>query len=143
MLIIKYRRLSREEKKIFWLSFRYLFSAFIKTSFFPMKSYVKNLGTHNKESDQDECIENNDILLKLKSGIRRTSKYAPFKSKCLQQAYAGKIILNQKQIPSTIYFGVAKDEKKGLKAHAWLRSGNKIICGEKGMNQFTVVSFFS
>lgn len=108
-----------------------------------MKSYVKNLGIHNTESKQIECIEYNDSLLKLKSGIRRASKYAPFKSRCLQQAYAGKIILNRMKIPSTIYFGVAKDSEKGLKAHAWLRAGNKIISGEKGMNQFTVVSFFS
>ncbi len=44
---------------------------------------------------------------------------------------------------TTIYFGVAKDDTKKLKAHAWLRCGNTIVTGKKGMNKFTVVSCFS
>ena len=108
-----------------------------------MKKYIRCMGTENKVINFVPDEKTAAFLADLKQAIRRAAKYAPFKSKCLQQAYAGKLILNRENIPATIFFGVAKDDMGGLKAHAWLKSGDFFVSGGKESPAFTVVSFFS
>jgi hypothetical protein len=52
-------------------------------------------------------------------------------------------MLQRRRIPSTLYFGVAKDPDGNLKAHAWLRSGTQMVTGAAGRKQFTVVATFA
>lgn len=139
----KYFQIPKAEKKLFRKAFCHLFLAWFNTSFSPMKKYVKKLGKEKTESPETALQEHQEYLLSLKTAIRRAAKFAPFKSRCLQQAYAGKIILNKQNIPSTIYFGVAKDETKGLKAHAWLRAGDIYISGGKERFEYAVVGNYS
>ncbi|MGD8781902.1 MAG: lasso peptide biosynthesis B2 protein [Ignavibacteria bacterium] len=52
-----------------------------------------------------------------------------------------KLILKKRNIPSTLYLGVKKDDNK-MEAHAWLRIGDKIITGKNVSEDFTVISYF-
>jgi hypothetical protein len=52
-------------------------------------------------------------------------------------------MLQRRRIPSTMYFGVAKDAAGQFMAHAWLRSGSQILTGSQGQQQFTVVASFA
>jgi len=47
-----------------------------------------------------------------------------------------------RKLPSTIYFGLSKNEKDNLIAHAWLRLGSRIITGKHGHEQYTVVASY-
>jgi hypothetical protein len=60
----------------------------------------------------------------------------------LVQALAAKWMLQHRRIPSTMYFGVAKDATGQLRAHAWLRSGSQVLTGSEGCQEFTVVATF-
>lgn len=53
-------------------------------------------------------------------------------------------MLKRRKIPSTLYLGLAKDEKKKdkLRAHAWLRCGSVILAGEREIDRFVVISTF-
>lgn len=42
----------------------------------------------------------------------------------------------------SFYLGVAKEKKEQLKAHAWLRCGRQVVCGERGMARYTVIATF-
>jgi hypothetical protein len=53
-----------------------------------------------------------------------------------------KALLGQCSLPSTIYFGLAKENENQLMAHAWVRCGERIISGKAGMERFTVVACF-
>jgi hypothetical protein len=64
-------------------------------------------------------------------------------SQCLVQAVAVTWMLQRSDIPSTLYFGVAKDTGGGLKAHAWVRVGEKILTGAKEREDFSVVATFA
>lgn len=134
----KYTRLSKDEKKLFFKAVRHLIGAYFTTKLFPIRKYHKKLGKKNTESSYEDD-KNKELVLKIKDSLRRGKKVIPLNIKCLQEAFAGKIILNKENISSTIYFGLAKDENKKLIAHAWLRSGNIIITGKSTMNKFTVV----
>jgi hypothetical protein len=79
---------------------------------------------------------------KIASAIKKVSQFVPFRAMCFEQALTAKIMLNRRNISSTIYFGLAKQNNYSIKAHAWTRVGHKIITGRKHMNKFKVVSFF-
>ncbi|GAB4300113.1 MAG: lasso peptide biosynthesis B2 protein [Marinilabiliales bacterium] len=141
--LIKYKKLSAQEKKLFWKAWFWLFVARLNTTFLPSKKYLKKLGRDKTLTSENNMPEHEEYVRILKKSIRRAVKYTPFKTKCLQQAYAGKIILNKANIPSTVYFGLAKDKNNKLIAHAWLRTGNIIVTGEKEKSKFTVVQYIS
>jgi len=108
--------------------------------FLPFKKIVASLGILNQES----INENNDLLVaeNIKKAIQRASRHSLHPSKCYDQALAGKFMLKWRRLPSTIYFGLSMNNKSNLIAHAWLRFGNNIITGEKGMEDFTIVAFY-
>ncbi len=84
-----------------------------------------------------------NIIMKVNRAANRAFRESPWESKCYDKALTVKWMLGRRKIKSTIYFGVAKDNDQKMKAHAWLRSGNRIVTGREGMRQFTVVEYFS
>lgn len=101
-----------------------------------------DLGHRMKETG----FQLNDREMKIVKLVSRTihiaSRYTFWESECLVKAVAGMKMLERRDIESTIYLGVAKDEK-GLSAHAWLRSGGFYVSGSDGMEKFTVVEKFA
>ena len=63
--------------------------------------------------------------------------------KCFEEAIAGKKVLINYDIKATLYLGVAKEGEQNLKAHAWLKSGEVFVTGERGYSNYTVVGFYS
>ncbi len=61
--------------------------------------------------------------------IERASAHTPWKSACLAQAVAGKLMLKRRRIPSRLHLGMRRDEAGKLQAHAWLESGNEVLVG--------------
>jgi len=78
----------------------------------------------------------------VEQAIRRASRYTIHQSKCYDQALTGKLMLKRRGLPSTLYFGLAKDSTNLLKAHAWVRCGNRIITGRAGAEGYTVIVCF-
>jgi len=124
----------------------FLFLARVKLLAMPFKKIAPGLGIYMKETAEKDQSEHREVLRLIHQTIRRLSRRTPWESACLVQAMAAKRMLNRRGIGCTIYFGITKDEKKekGLTAHAWLRSGNTMVTGAKGVNlpAYTVVSFF-
>ena len=71
------------------------------------------------------------------------SRHTLWESQCLVKAIAGMKMLEKRNIESTLYLGMAKDEKGKLIAHAWLRSGAIYVSGAEVMERFTVVAKFA
>ena len=71
--------------------------------------------------------------------LTRASRWVPGAT-CLTQALAGQWMLNRLGYASTVVIGVQPEAKKGLHAHAWLKSGARLIVGHlegdlSGFNQ--------
>ena len=145
----KFRKLPRTEKMLLMEAFYRLLTARLAILIFPFRKIAPRLGVHMQETPTAEQPQYTRILLQIRQAVRRASRYTPWESACLVQAIAGKRMLKRRNIPSTLYLGLTKSEKekekKKLKAHAWLRSGNIILLGQKGFNlsAFTVVSTFA
>lgn len=109
----------------------------------PFKMYARFLGDINTESEKNPQDVDWEYVDRISQSVRNVSKVSPFEFKCLVQATAGKVLIAKKDINSTLYFGVKKDDGKKLKAHAWLRVGTKIVLGGEIADQYNVVSTFS
>jgi hypothetical protein len=135
--------LPKVEKQLFWEALVLVFKTRLIIAFYPIRKYSVWLGIQNAESAMENNESFDDELLRIKKAVNRSSKYLLFKRKCLVEAMVAKQLLDKRGIASTIYFGVAKNDKKKLIAHAWLRCGNQVITGKKEMCRFTKVSCFS
>jgi len=139
----RYAKANRKERLLFWEAYRLSLLSRITIWFLPVKRYSTWLGRHNAESPVDEinCISTK--AYSIAHAVRRSSRFALWPTKCLVEAMTTKKMLDKRNIPSTIYLGVGKDAKKQLIAHAWIRCGNTIIVGRKGMGRFKPVAWFS
>lgn len=83
------------------------------------------------------------MLDRVSWAVAAASRNLPWKCACLAQALAGKVMLQRRGVPSTLYLGLAKSGEAGLQAHAWLRCGERILTGRQGMEGFTVITSFA
>jgi hypothetical protein len=107
------------------------------------KRIAKVLGTHMDVSDEFSLIESDKlpaVVLASKS-VKAMSHNLPWECKCLVQAAALKLMLKRRGVDSTLYLGVAK--KDNFMAHAWLRVGDAVVIGGNGLDEYTVLSFFT
>lgn len=109
----------------------------------PFRRIAVGLGDKNTESPTTDAGENRAEIEQIRWAIHAISSRLPGTRQCLVQGLAAKWMLQRRRIPSTLYFGVAKDPQGNLKAHAWLRSGSQMVTGAEGRKQFTVVATFA
>jgi len=125
-------------RAVFWTGIARILIVFIK-----LKRFSFILGEHMKETPETTASENLELLKAVGLAINRASRVVPWRCKCYEQAIAAKVILRGYGIKTTMYYGVAKDPDKKLIAHAWVRCGDYIVTGRKGMKRFTVVGAFA
>jgi len=61
--------------------------------------------------------------------ITLAARYVPWRSDCLIQVMAADRWLRKHNLCADFHLGVAKDERGGLRAHAWLRYGDFTVTG--------------
>ncbi|WHY71053.1 lasso peptide biosynthesis B2 protein [Fictibacillus enclensis] len=109
----------------------------------PFSKVAPTLGVPMKETAEDDINEDIPMLNSISDVLHIISRRTPWESKCLVRAIAGTKMLRRRRIPSTLYLGTAKDKEGKLIAHAWLRSGSRIITGADVMAEFSVVAKFA
>jgi hypothetical protein len=113
----------------------------------PFRRIAPGMGEHMKETAEEPLSRHLETLGHIRRALRRASRHTPWANACLVQALAGKNMLKRRGIPYTLYLGLTKNGKieKGMKAHAWLRSGNLVLTGKQGvrLSSYTVVSMFA
>jgi hypothetical protein len=140
-LIYKYNKLTLSEKKLFFETFFLSFKIRFLIKFYSMKIYVSKLGKDNKLSINIKQEEIEKLLPYINS-TKRVSRYSFWRTKCYEEAFTLKKLIEKRGYASTIYFGVLKVENK-LKAHAWLKIGDSVLIGGKGYKQYTVTKYFT
>lgn len=106
----------------------------------PFRLIVKKLGIANLQSPIVNKRERE--VEEITKAIFRAAKRTLVKNNCYNRALTAKMMLARRNISYTFFLGVSKSDE-GLKAHAWIRSGNVVLTGESEMVHFTPVSFFS
>jgi hypothetical protein len=107
----------------------------------PFRFIAPYLGKLNHETPQVCSVSQQAIAQHIAWVISVSSRYTPWRSNCLAQALAGKIMLQRRGICSTLYLGLKRSTNK-LEAHAWLRVGEQIVTGGAVKHEFTQISSF-
>ena len=82
------------------------------------------------------------IVGRIRWAILACAKRAPFRAVCFQQGLAAQIMLHRRGVSSTLYFGAAPDDIRGLVAHVWVRDGDTEIVGCEEAPRFAVLARF-
>lgn len=129
-----------------WLAVRVFFLlAFFRflILLFPFKKLAAYLGNQGVESPKTELSEQNAYIESVCRKVSNISRMVPWEAKCLVQAAAGKSLMKTRNIASTIYFGVKKNDSGNLEAHAWLRVGTDIVLGGEIADEYTIVERYA
>lgn len=133
------------ERVLYMRAFVYMLIIRFWMLFIRFSWYEKYFGKRFVESTTPFPMEKLDVVQSIRKAVAAISNNTPWESKCMVQAITGKWLLHQQGIPSTLYFGIGKNDsqKTKLAAHAWLRVGDKIIIGKDGHKTFKVVNYYS
>ena len=74
--------------------------------------------------------------------VKASATRSPWRAVCFQQGLATQIMLRRRGIDSTLYFGAAPGQAKGLSAHVWVRSGQHEVIGCEDAARFAVLAKF-
>lgn len=120
-----------------------LVAARLAVWFVPFRRLATGLGDKMAESPAEDIEAQRAAAARIGWAVRALGRRLPWMSQCLVQAVAATWMLQRRRIPSTLYFGLAKDTGGELQAHAWVRSGTQVLTGAKGRHAFTVVATFA
>lgn len=146
LLIRKFKsfiRINWRDRILFFRAFFLSGIARIAILVIPFRVIKKFLGVLKKESSYDINIEEFRRVKKIAWAVNQASIYTPWESKCLVKAVTAQRMLKRYNIYSTIYFGINKDEKNNIQAHAWLRCGSVFVTGGYEKDDFKEVAKFS
>jgi len=138
-------RMHREQRRALVEAGCLLSVARFAVSFIPFRWIVAFLGRYRTESPAEDQPRHLPAIRQVFWAIRVMSRNLPWKNTCLVQAMAGQWMLRRRGVPGTLYLGLARDQESGeLLAHAWLRSGQKMVTGGNSLDRgYTVVGSFS
>ena len=115
----------------------------------PARHYTRHLGELGAAPDQ--AVPDRDIVLAAEIGhvVAVTAKAMPFRAVCLQQVLAVRRMLNRRGVRATVYLGLKRDSDERAAAgaldtaHAWVKTGDRVVNGGGGLERFVVVGTFS
>ena len=109
---------------------------------FPFRWIAPRLGKR-VESPANIAESERHIAMRISWAVQAVARNVPLNLVCLPQAIAAKWMLRRRSIPSTLYFGICRGQTEELNAHAWLRSGDRILTGGAGSREHQVIAKFS
>jgi len=127
--LVKFTRLKLRDQFLLLQTFMLLVVFRIILLTVKFKVIARHLGVHMQESDNKILKDDLPVLQKVSWAVAVMSCFTPWPSKCFVQALTAKWLLKSRNIKCTIYFGLKKDDQGKMCAHAWLRSGQTIVCG--------------
>lgn len=138
----KFFRLPGSERLVLAQAVFYLAVARLSLLLLPFRLVARSFGvTQDISLDQPTTGEQEEARM-LGRQVTRASRHLPWRCACLEQAISTQWMLAKRNLPGTLYFGVAKDESKDFKAHAWLTCGSVTVSGGRVAGDFTVISTF-
>lgn len=124
--------------------YAYSLSGIIRLSIMviPFRYLKKVLGVPKQESSLEITHQQLEVAKQVRRIVLLACDHTPWESKCLVRAILTAHLLKRKRIQSTLYLGVNKNREGSMQAHAWLRTGDRIIMGGENQSDFIEVAKF-
>ena len=112
----------------------------------PISYWSRYLGELQAETPVTDSMIDTGQVKRIKRALSVVSRHVPWRSDCLPQALAARMMLGRRKIPTTFYLGVASVRQENgnmLEAHAWLRCGTIMVTGDEARPRFNIISTFA
>jgi hypothetical protein len=113
------------------------------TVFVPFGRWAHRQGRFQSETFHVDMSVELPRIQTLRGAILRLGRHLPWGSKCLDQALAMQRVLGRRNLPTTAYYGMIRDEAGQWTAHAWVRCGNVWAIGYHPGKEYTVVGCYA
>ena len=112
--------------------------------FFPVERFTAWM-TKGALSDpeQDLRLEERAIptIRRVEWAVGAVVRHTPFTFVCFPQSLAAYFMLRRRHIASKLFYGVAREQQQ-LRAHTWIKVGDRTVVGGDVESQFTVLAIF-
>lgn len=112
----------------------------LRLRFIPFKKIVAKL--HTETDDFVLTEERTQYIHRISITLHKISNILPWRCTCLEKALAGKYLLAENNIPSTLYLGATIGHASKFAAHAWLTCADIVLIGGKEKDRYAVVGSF-
>ncbi len=132
------------ERRLFLEALRRLVWAKILVQTLPFPRLARRLGQAQIETPREISAADRALAVDVSWAVQAVARHVPLGFVCLPQAIAAQRMLRRHGLPTTLYFGVAFDQKRkdSIETHAWLRAGDKIVTGEDQIPGHHAVEWF-
>jgi hypothetical protein len=127
----KLTRRSPLERRLLFQALVLVPAARLALWFLPFRVVHRLLRTRSRRGAADAGVPPDRIAWAVTAAAARVPQ-----ATCLTQALAATALLERYGHEATLRFGVAKDERGGLRAHAWVDSGGQTVIGEARAGEF-------
>lgn len=125
------RRRSRD-RRLFLEALVALLRAKWEVHLVPFHRLAPQLGRAQRETPAAITPTDRATAVAVSWAVQAVARHVPLGFVCLPQAIAAQRMLRRRGVATTLYLGVAAEhaDRLGLRAHAWLRAGDKLVTGE-------------
>ena len=110
----------------------------------PASHYTRFFGTLHGEATVP-TPEQEALAADIGGLVARVARGMPFEARCLQQVLAVRRMLDRRGVPAVVYLGLDRTAMKAEDriAHAWVKSGQRVVNGDIALERYAVVGVFS
>ncbi len=113
----------------------------IALNFLPVRKLTAWMSRPDQASASLSQEERTQTLRRIGWAIDAVVRHAPFSFVCFPQCLAAYFMLRRRHIASRLFYGVTRDADQ-LKAHTWVKVGDRTLVGGDAESLFTVLASF-
>ena len=146
-IVARARRLPRAERRMAVEALAALAAVRVALALLPFARVMTLLGLQARASEAatpaNATPEGQTLADAIGRAIRRSSRIAPFRAVCLQEALAAAMMLRRRGCPTEVHFGVSRDDAGLITAHAWSVFRGVVVTGEEARAEQTPIAIFA
>ena len=113
----------------------------IVLSFFPVQKLTAWMKRREPKMPAPSAQMAAETMRRVEWSIEAVVRHAPFTFVCFPQCLAAYFMLRRRRIESKLFYGVTRDDNQ-LKAHTWIKVGDRTLVGGDIESHFTVLATF-
>jgi len=141
--LLNFYRRSWTERCLFFQAYCLLGVARLAINTLAFKRLAGWLGEHRTETSEEISESQLAVSRRVSWAVQSASRFTLWRSNCFPQAITAQYLLRRRGVPTTMYLGCLIEDAGEMEAHAWLRSGCRIVTGRQGHQRFGVVATFA
>jgi hypothetical protein len=113
----------------------------VALKFLPVQRLTVWMGGAQPTQPALEDLQAKATLRRVEWAIGAVVRHAPVNYVCFPQSLTAYFMLRRRSIPSKLFYGVARQQQQ-LKAHTWIKVGDRTVVGGEAESGFTVLAVF-